>query len=101
MLASKIYTINDAGVIIKISLTRNEEMPKNSAMPPQTPCSEESVDDFVSRLVFTSAPPAYFIFSIFLSCILHKILNIIEPNYPAHQNPSNRLNKSYKKEAVT
>lgn len=43
LLANIMYIIKDAGsVMIKINLIINEEIPKNSAIPPQTPCIDLS-----------------------------------------------------------
>lgn len=39
-------------VKMKITLTINVDMPKCSAIPPQTPCNDRSLDDLLSLFSF-------------------------------------------------
>jgi len=53
MLARIIYISKVAGKNnIKISLTIKEDIPKNSAILPQTPDSDLSIDDFLNFSIF-------------------------------------------------
>ncbi len=57
--ARMIYTQKEAGqVMINMSRTTRDEMPKNSAIPPHTPNKDLSLDDFISFL--TSNPSQKF-----------------------------------------
>jgi hypothetical protein len=51
-----IYISILAGKKINISLTAREDIPKYSAIPPQTPDIDLSVDDFLN-LFFSQIPP--------------------------------------------
>lgn len=60
VLARIIYMSKLAGKKINISLTANEDIPKNSAIPPQTPDKDLSVDDFLN-LFCKLIPPFIFL----------------------------------------
>lgn len=48
------------GKKINISLTAKEDIPKNSAIPPQTPEKDLSVDDFLNLFCKLIPPSIYF-----------------------------------------
>ena len=44
----EVVQIETVAVTIKINLTINEDIPRNSAIPPHTPYTALSVDDFLN-----------------------------------------------------
>lgn len=65
------YMSKLAGKKINISLTPNEDIPKYSAMPPQTPNKALSADDFLS--LFCIAIPLF---------VNYKKHSLLEHTYP-------------------
>ena len=51
------YISKEPGIKINISLMLKEEIPKNSAIPPQTPNRDLSVDDFLNFLLSNVISP--------------------------------------------